>query len=323
MALFSLLMAILVERLKWLPPAWQWDRLLQAYQASLFGDKAALTPITMALALTLPALLVYGLMWLVAGMFWGIFSLGLWVAVAVICFTHLKQREIFKKYMQAACRGDVQACYHFAAELDCSECLAAVSEADLGAKVGQSVAWINYRYYGAVALFLILLGPVGAVFYCTVRFYAEENASKSLGLPLVSPLMALLDWLPSRLFALGFALSGQLSEGLGVWRRHAFSLSSSARELITQTVRSAQQLPEAPLSEGAVSQGAVSEGAVSKGAVSKGAASDAPLSEDPLSEIVKAPVCVQSTLALLVLSKRNFILIVTVLSLLTIFGVVN
>ncbi|MGL5361044.1 MAG: beta-lactamase regulator AmpE, partial [Shewanella sp.] len=45
--------------------------------------------------------------------------------------------------------------------------------------------------------------------------------------------------------------------------------------------------------------------------------------EDPLSEIVKAPVCVQSTLALLVLSKRNFILIVTVLSLLTIFGVVN
>jgi len=310
MALFSLLMAILVERLKWLPPAWQWDRLLQAYQASLFGDKAALTPITMALALTLPALLVYGLMWLVAGMFWGLLSLGLWVAVAVICFNHLKQREIFKKYMQAACRGDVQACYHFAAELDCSECLAAVSEADLGAKVGQSVAWINYRYYGAVALFLILLGPVGAVFYCTVRFYAEENARKSLPLPLplVTPLMALLDWLPSRLFALGFALSGELSAGLGAWRRHAFSFSSSARELITHTVRAAQQLPEASMSEERLSEERLSEERLSK---------------DSLSEIVKAPVCVQSTLALLVLSKRNFILIVTVLSLLTIFGVVN
>ncbi len=283
MALFSLLVAILVERLKFLPSSWQCDRLLQSYQATFFGDKASLTKVMMAIALVLPALFIYVLSWLVAGMFWGLLSLALWVLVAVVCFNHKKQRDIFKKYMQAACRSDVQACYHYAAELDCSECLDAVSEQDLGIKVGQSVAWINYRYYGAVALYLIFLGPVGVMLYCTVRFYAEENARKSLELPLVNQVITLLDWLPSRIFAFGYALSGQFSEGLAAWRRHSLSLNASARTVVAETALAAQPLPE----------------------------------------VATAPICVQSTLALLVLSKRNFTLIVAILALLTIFGLVN
>ncbi|MGI2066237.1 beta-lactamase regulator AmpE [Shewanella sp. MF08487] len=283
MALFSLLVAILVERLKFLPSSWQCDRLLQSYQATFFGDKASLTKVMMAIALVLPALFIYVLCWLVSGMFWGLLSLALWVLVAVVCFNHKKQRDIFKKYMQAACRSDVQACYHYAAELDCSECLDAVSEQDLGIKVGQSVAWINYRYYGAVALYLIFLGPVGAMLYCTVRFYAEENARKSLELPLVNQVITLLDWLPSRIFAFGYALSGQFSEGLAAWRRHSLSLNTSARTVVAETALAAQPLPE----------------------------------------VATAPICVQSTLALLVLSKRNFTLIVAILALLTIFGLVN
>ncbi|MCL1091677.1 beta-lactamase regulator AmpE [Shewanella profunda] len=283
MALFSLLVAILVERLKFLPSSWQFDRLLHSYQLTFFGDKTSLTTPMMALALVLPALVVYVLSWLVAGMFWGMLSLALWIFVAVICFNHLKQREIFKKYMQAACRSDVQACYHFAAELDCSECLDAVSEKDLGAKVGQSVAWINYRYYGAVALFLIFFGPVGAVLYCTVRYYAEESARTSLNLPLVDEVVAVLDWIPSRLFAFGYALSGQFSEGFRAWRHSALSFNTSARKVITETALAAQPSPE----------------------------------------VSDAPICVQSTLALLVLSKRNFTLMVAIVSLLTIFGLVS
>ncbi|MGL4712968.1 MAG: beta-lactamase regulator AmpE, partial [Shewanella sp.] len=259
MALFSLLVAILVERLKWLPSTWQCDRLLQSYQVTFFGDKASLTSAMIAIAIVLPALVVYGLSWFVAGMFWGILSLALWVFVAAICFNHMKKREIFKKYMQAACRSDVQACYHFAAELDCSECLDAVSEKDLGTKVGESVAWINYRYYGAVALFLIFLGPVGAVLYCTVRYYAEESARKSLNLPLVGTILAVLDWIPSRIFAFGYALSGQFSEGLTAWRQHALGFNTSARKVITATAVAAQ----------------------------------------PLTEVSDTPICVQSTLALL------------------------
>ncbi|ABI37506.1 signaling modulator of AmpD, AmpE [Shewanella sp. MR-4] len=283
MALFSLLVAILVERLKFLPASWQSDRVLQSYQSTFFGDKASLTSTSMLLALVLPALVVHILGWVASGMFWGLLTLALWVVVAIICFNHQKQRDSFKKYMQAACRSDVQACYHYAAELDCSECLDTVSEKDLGAKVGQSVAWINYRYYGAVALCFIFLGPVGAVLYCTARFYAEENMRKSLNLPLIDDIMFVLDWIPSRIFSFGYALSGQFSEGLTAWRDHALNINASARRVVTETALASQPLPEES----------------------------------------SAPVCVQSTLALLVLSKRNFTLMVAVLSLLTIFGLVT
>ncbi|VEE62505.1 regulatory protein AmpE [Shewanella putrefaciens] len=283
MALFSLLVAILVERLKFLPASWQSDRVLQSYQSTFFGDKASLTNTSMLLAIVLPALVVHVLGWVASGMFWGLLTLVLWVVVAIICFNHQKQRDSFKKYMQAACRSDVQACYHYAAELDCSECLDAVSEKDLGAKVGQSVAWINYRYYGAVALCFIFLGPVGAVLYCTARFYAEENVRKSLNLPLIEDIMFVLDWIPSRVFSFGYALSGQFSEGLSAWRDHALNIHASARQVVTETALASQPLPEES----------------------------------------SAPVCVQSTLALLVLSKRNFTLMVAVLSLLTIFGLVT
>ncbi|WP_028773324.1 beta-lactamase regulator AmpE [Shewanella waksmanii] len=282
MALFSLLIAIMVERLKLLPAAWQFESILALYTKQLFGHKQLKSDVMMALALIFPALAVQVLSWAVMGMMFGFVSLLIWVVVAILCFSHLSQRKVFKQYMQAACRGDRQACYHFADSLDPYESLEAVSEKDLGAKVGQTVAWINYRFYGVVALFLIFLGPAGAVFYCTVRYFADTAKLKDEPLPMVAKLLTILDWLPSRLFAFGYVLSGQFSSANGVWRRHALNWRTSAKTIITQVASAAE----------------------------------------PTSETSNAPVCVQSTLSLLLLSKRNFILLVTVLSLLTIFGVV-
>lgn len=282
MALFSLLVAIIVERLKLLPKSWQLESFLSVYSNNLFGKKQLNSEVMMALALVLPAVAVQLATWAIAGLFWGILSLLLWVAVSILCFSHLKQRQTFKRYMQAACRGDSQACYHFADELDCNKPIEAISEEDLGAKVGQSVAWLNYRFYGAVALYLIFFGPAGAVFYCTVRYFSDENQQQSLEQPLVGQVLTLLDWLPSRVFAFGYVLSGQFSQAFASWREFGFSLKYSAREIVTQVALAAEPSPE------------------------------------PSAK----PICVQATLALLQLSKRNFILLLTSLALLTIFGVV-
>ncbi|MEZ9820930.1 beta-lactamase regulator AmpE [Shewanella sp. 10N.286.45.A1] len=283
MALFSLLIAIFVERMRLLPDAWQFDVLLAKYHQALFGDKQVRSTLMMALALLLPALSINIVSWFVSGMVWGAVSLVLWVAVAVLCFSHNQQRQAFKRYIQAACRGDSQACFNYAAELDSSKCLESVSEQELGEHVGQSVAWINYRYYGAIALYLIILGPVGAVLYCTVRFYSEDNRKRELSLPLVDTLLFILDWIPSRIFAFGYVLSGQFRQSVSSWVSLAFNPKAQARDIITQVAIEAETLPEAS----------------------------------------SAPVCVQSTIALLQLSKRNFILLITVLSLMTIFGVVS
>ncbi|MGI2261403.1 beta-lactamase regulator AmpE [Shewanella sp. GXUN23E] len=283
MALFSLLIAILVERLKVLPANLQFDHLLGLYHRNLFRDEQIKSAGMMALALLLPALALYLLSWIVAGLFWGAFSLMLWVAVAVLCFTHKAQRDAFKRYVQAACRGDTQACYHYAGQLECSDCLDAVDPCELANRVGQSVAWTNYRYYGAVALYFILAGPIGAVLYCTVRYYSEEKLKRKLELPLVDELLFLLDWIPARLFAFGFVLCGEFSKSIEVWRKLVMQPGCSAREIIVQTAMAAE----------------------------------------PQSCEQNDSISLQPTIAMLALSKRNFILLVCVLSLATIFGVVS
>lgn len=282
MALFSLLVAILIERLKLLPQSWQLDSMLNLYSKTLFGNKQLNSDVMMALALILPAIAVQVIMWAVNGLLWGGVSLILWVGISILCFSHLKQRQLFKHYMLAACRGDSQACYHFAEALDPSASLEAVSEQELGAKVGQSAAWLNYRFYGAVAIFLIFLGPAGAVFYCTARYFSDKSQANKLELPLVEDVLMLLDWLPSRIFAFGYVLSGQFSQAFTRWGQYAFNIRSSARDIVTQVALAAEPQPESST----------------------------------------MPICTQATLALLQLSKRNFILLLICLSILTIFGVV-
>jgi AmpE protein len=283
MALFSLLVAILVERLKLLPSGWQFDSVMTRYQKKFWDSQSLKSAFSVAMAIVLPALLVFVISFLLDGIFFDILSLLFWVLISIICFSHQSLRGVFKQYIQAACRGDVQACYRYAGELDCSDCLDVVDEQDLGCKVGQTVAWLNYRYYGAVALYLIFLGPVGAILYCTVRFYSEYNSKNKLEMPLVDHLQMLFDWLPSRVFSFGYVLSGQFSDGLSAWRQYGLSVNTDAKTIVTHTAVAAESLPEA---------------------------GDAPLS-------------VQSTLALLALSKRNFVLLLTMVSVLTIFGVVS
>ncbi|MGX9461542.1 beta-lactamase regulator AmpE [Shewanella sp. A14] len=283
MALFSLLVAILVERLKLLPNSLQFDSVMARYQ-KMFWDRPSLkSTLNVAIAMMLPALLVLLISILLDGVFFDLLSLFFWVIIAIVCFSHQSLRQVFKQYIQAACRGDVQACYRYAGELDCTESLDVVDEQDLGRKVGQIVAWINYRYYGVVALYLIFLGPVGAVLYCTVRYYSEYNNKNQLEMPFVEHVQMIFDWLPSRVFSFGYVLSGQFSTGLSVWRQYGLNVKNDAKTIVTYTALAAESLPEA---------------------------GDAPLS-------------VQSTLALLALSKRNFMLLLTLVSVLTIFGVVS
>lgn len=283
MALFSLLVAILVERLKLLPSGWQFDSLMVRYHKQFWDAKSLASEFGVVMALALPAVVVFVVSHLLQGMLFDLLSLAFWVVVSIICFSHQHLRAVFKQYIQAACRGDVQACYRYAGQLDCTECIDVVDEQDLGKKVGQTVAWINYRYYGAVALFLIFLGPAGAVLYCTVRFFSDFNAKQCMGMPLVNDLLTILDWLPSRVFSFGYVLSGQFSSGLQAWRQYSLRLNCEAKTIVTQTAVAAESLPEAG----------------------------------------NTPVSVQSTLALLALSKRNFVLLLTLVSVLTIFGVVN
>ncbi|RLV58633.1 beta-lactamase regulator AmpE [Parashewanella curva] len=283
MALFSLLIAIFVERMKWVSTSFQIDALLERFHRLFIGDNSLTSPLFLLLGLTLPTIVMAVLLWLAQGILWGGLSLLLWVLTASICFSHTELRQVFKQFMKAANHGDVQACFRFADQLDCHQKLDAGGESELGKKVGQSVAWLNYRHYGAVAIYLVLLGPVGIIFYSTIRFYADKAVKEQWELPILASIFFIVDLLPSRIFAFGYLLSGHFSSALSTWLSQVSNPTANARDIITKTALAAEILPEK---------------------------SD-------------EPVCIQSTLSLLTLTKRTFILLVTLLSLLTIFGWVS
>ena len=85
-------------------------------------------------------------------------------------------------------------------------------------------------FFWFVLLCSLGLGPLGAVMYRMAEFAARywSFPSKSLGVPAnprlmgVSRLMfGLIDFLPSRLTAFGFAVVGNFEEAINAWRRDA------------------------------------------------------------------------------------------------------
>lgn len=81
------------------------------------------------------------------------------------------------------------------------------------------------RIFGVVFWF-ILLGPVGAWFFRisdllrrrTAFEASREPALRQVVLPVVEQIHALLLWVPVRLAALGYALSGSFDDALNEWR---------------------------------------------------------------------------------------------------------
>ncbi|ADN74582.1 signaling modulator of AmpD, AmpE [Ferrimonas balearica DSM 9799] len=283
MALFSLIVVLLAERLRLVADAFQFEAWFGRYRRLMFDDQALRSPLRMAVALVLPALVVWLAQRLLTGVWFGVLHLALWIGVGLLLFAHGPLRQRFRQYLEAARRGDTQSCFNYADSLDESTAMQAASVEELGQRMGQLSAWLNYRYYAAVALYFVLLGPAMATFYCTVRAYCDHFAAQDCRRPLLGPLMKLLDWVPVRIVSLGFALSGHFSKAAPVLVPKVLDPFSDPRRMITEVALAAEEVPET----------------------------------------AGEPLCVQPTLALLKLAKRNFILLLVVVSLLTIFGVIH
>lgn len=87
----------------------------------------------------------------------------------------------------------------------------------------------------AVLFWFVLLGPLGAVVYRSVAvLYQQRHEYGAFG-DSISRLYSLLVWLPARLVALGYALSGHFEAAIEGWRRlhqeHAYGSEVSERLL--------------------------------------------------------------------------------------------
>lgn len=224
MILVSVLIAIALDRMLFWhrdSPVGQWlagwiDAVVTRLPASWDGVGGVL-------AIVLPPVVVMlGLQWMVAGWLFGLVSLLLAIAVLLFMLGPLDVINTVDDYIEARRNQDLERS-DFAYE----RIVGAVPPAGRGAEEGRALARALFHqghdHMFATLFWFCILGPVGAVFY---RFAAEAALRPSPALVArpgltraARDVVSVLGWVPTRLLAFGYAMTGSFEATLARLRR--------------------------------------------------------------------------------------------------------
>ena len=148
MSLISLLIALAAERYL-SSPFWQFKTYYQQYLMLLKNfnvlDKSWKNGVATSALLLVPVLAVYLMLMLIDDSFLHlVFS----TVILIICFGSFATRDTYKKYLMAAFRGELTTCQLYHSQLIQDKNLADMD-------FGQTLIWLNYRYYIAIMLFFL------------------------------------------------------------------------------------------------------------------------------------------------------------------------
>lgn len=279
MTLFSLLLALALDRMMALPRACQLDRLV-SYYLNLFSRIGGHGSVLMfMLVVLLPVGACYWLFNAVQGMWFGVVTILLLTVTILICISNLHYRRLYKHYVKAACRGDEQACYHIAEQLGAKIMdteMPTLAHERIEHGVGQQLSWVSYQYYIGVMLWLIVAGPAGMLCYALIRELSYQDSPYAHRANKVNQWM---DWIPVRVASFGLAMVGNFSHAIPVWLEQQLKLEISPRQHLISVAMQAEHI------------------------------------KNPGN-----PVCIDSTCKFVEIGKRNVMLTITLISIMTIYG---
>lgn len=235
MTLISLLFVLAMERLATQNKYWQAEFYVSHYQTLItqrgwLGE--SINAWWLAGLVGLPALLLFLLLHSLEN---NLVSFVISTAVLMVCVGCPALRATYKSYLQAANRGDLEACSLYADQLGHDD--------SSSATFGQNLVWLNYRHYAAIILYFVVFGAAGAVLYVLARslhsYLLEQQHSAASH---ADQLMHVLDWLPVRITALGFLLVGHFSRAFPIWLSHFPDPAMEAKTLLVDVSRAAEEV---------------------------------------------------------------------------------
>ena len=234
MTLISLLLVLSIERLTTQSSVWQADRYVERYfnawNAKQLFDRDSASWWLWA-ALFLPAV---GLFFLLELLDNGFFSFVISTVILMVCVGCPALRSTYKCYLQAANRGDMQACSMYADQLGHNE-----DESTFG----ENLVWLNYQHYAAIVILFAVFGAGGAVLYVVLRGFNERLKQREHDLyPQSQMIKAVVDWVPVRITALGFLLVGHFSRALPVWLGYFADPAVSAKSMLSRVSKAAEDV---------------------------------------------------------------------------------
>ena len=245
MMLMSLLLVLSLERLISKTPSWHIEKYASQYRDFLqkkgwLGEKASSA--ALYFYLLVPALLLGAIEYWLLGAFLTFIEQSI---VLFICIGCPVLRGIYKNFLNAAQRGDLQACSMYTDQL--GHC-ASQSDSDgsasaEGKSFGQHLTWLNYQHYAAVMLWFIAFGAPGALFYSISRSTTEALCGGNHPLKgAAGRLMFALDYIPVRVTAFGMLMMGHFSRALPEWLSHALQFDVPAYDVLTHISAKAEVL---------------------------------------------------------------------------------
>ena len=246
MSLISLLIALAAERYL-SSSAWQFSTLYQRYMAVIKRTKLLAdfksSVVQSYAVIFIPVIACYflleqidnALLYLIAS-----------TLILIICFGCMKTRDAYKSYLVSAFKGELTSCELQQLQLQQDKNIASMG-------FGQTMVWLNYRYFIAVMLFFVLFGPAGALFYrllTTVNECANEqdttevnkadetdvtdleNKDRQEVCQSNQQLLFWVDWLPVRLVAFGYMFVGHFSKAMPVWLENLFEFEKPPSKVL-------------------------------------------------------------------------------------------
>ena len=246
MILVSIIISLILERLGARSQYWQISHYVNGYlnrsgkllsENGLFG-----TAIGFLIWLLLPVVAVAFIYVFSDFVLW---QLAINVAVLLVCFGCAKHRALYKSYLNALTRDDKTAASLYALQMGQKH----LEDEEGGETFGQTLAWINFRFYCAVIFWFVMLGAPGAVLYAIVRTLADlvkENHKVVFAnrFTLLHKLLFWLDWLPARVASFGYLVIGNFNKGTSCWLHYVLDFKSPNRKVVTCTALAAEQVEQ-------------------------------------------------------------------------------
>lgn len=210
------------------------------------------------LVLAGPILLVALVLMVFEGVMLGLFELLAGIVILLFCLGPRDLDEAVESWAEAVAAGDDERVERESATL--LQCEMPAEPGERAKAMGRAIFFEANRRLFAVIFWFIVLGPVGAILYRLSSLLEAPREGEATDFHRAAHrLAAILDWLPARLTALGYALCGSFDHAFAVLRRELVTKEVSTaqnRELLAESGAEAMRLDERPAGCGEAGEGA-------------------------------------------------------------------
>lgn len=243
MILLSLLLVLGLERVFVKSDWWRFTFYTNAYHRFV-SDKGWLNDDTDSTTIAIFALLPAMLFVVLTSLTNDLLTFILQTLVLMVCVGCQALRNTYKCFLNAANRGDLEACSLYTEQLghctkfDCEEDF---SPRGQGKSFGQHMLWLNYQHYAAVMMWFVALGAPGAMAYVLLREWHEMYCQENLGrAKTLGQILFVMDFVPVRITSLGLLLVGHFSRALPVWLGYLADIKARPEIILTRVASQAE-----------------------------------------------------------------------------------